>query len=100
MITKDFYKADNFIIDIEHQNNIINLTISNSISSGSILWWDYMKMRLTKEEAKGLADFINETIGEKKKFAGLRNGKIVEFANDKLSLNHDHIDQIVEIKLG
>lgn len=33
------------------------------------------------------------------KFAGLRNGKIVEFSNDKLSLNHDHIDQIIEIEL-
>ena len=33
------------------------------------------------------------------KFAGLRNGKIVELANDKLSLNHDHISQIVEIEL-
>ena len=36
---------------------------------------------------------------EKMKYAGLRNGKIVEFANDKLSLNHDHIDQIIEIEL-
>jgi hypothetical protein len=34
------------------------------------------------------------------KFAGLRNGKIVEFSNDRLSLNHDHIDQIIEIKLN
>lgn len=34
------------------------------------------------------------------KYAGLRNGKIVEFANDKLSLNHDHIDQIIPIELG
>lgn len=33
------------------------------------------------------------------KYAGLHNGKIVEFANDKLSLNHDHIDQIIEIEL-
>jgi hypothetical protein len=33
------------------------------------------------------------------KYAGLRNGKIVEFSNDKLSLNHDHIDEIVEIQL-
>jgi hypothetical protein len=34
------------------------------------------------------------------KYAGLRNGKIVEFSNDRLSLNHDHIDQIVEIELN
>jgi hypothetical protein len=34
------------------------------------------------------------------KYAGLRNGKIVEFAKDKLALNHDHIDQIVEITIN
>jgi len=34
------------------------------------------------------------------KYAGLHNGKIVEFSNDKLSLNHDHIDQIIEIELN
>jgi hypothetical protein len=33
------------------------------------------------------------------KYAGLRGGKIVEFSNDRLSLNHDHIDQIIEIEL-
>jgi len=53
---------------------------------------------LSREDLKGLADFIYKTIGEKK-FAGLRNGKIVEFSNDRLDLNHDHIDQIIEIQL-
>lgn len=38
-------------------------------------------------------------VRKRKKYAGLRNGKIVEFSNDKLSLNHDHIDQIIEIEL-
>lgn len=41
---------------------------------------------------------VLNTLGQLK-YAGLRNGKIVEFAKDKLALNHDHIDQIVEIEL-
>jgi hypothetical protein len=41
---------------------------------------------------------VLENLGQLK-YAGLRDGKIVEFAKDKLALNYDHIDEIVEIVL-
>jgi hypothetical protein len=53
LILKDTYKADSFIFDLEKQGSIVNLTINNAIS------WDWMKMKLTREELKGLRDFIN-----------------------------------------
>lgn len=56
IITKDLYKADVFTFELDIQNSVINLTINNAIS------WDWMKMRLTKEELKGLASFINNFI--------------------------------------
>ena len=54
IILKDFYKADVFRFDLEKQNHIIEMVISNSIS------WDSMKYRFTRDELKGLADFINK----------------------------------------
>ena len=54
VIQKDFYKADVFRFDLEKQNNIIEMVISNSIS------WDSMKFRFTREELKGLSDFITK----------------------------------------
>jgi hypothetical protein len=84
IVTKDCYKADIFNFDMECwkqeiPNEILfnedgtvkdgpctkwaelyNLTINNVIS------WEWIKMKLTKEEAKGLADFLYNTIGEKK----------------------------------
>jgi hypothetical protein len=60
IVTKDSYKADVFNFDVEQSGEIINLTINNVIS------WEWMKMKLTKEEAKRLADFIYESLGEKK----------------------------------
>jgi hypothetical protein len=60
IVTKDSYKADVFNFDVdEHNGSLIDLTINNVIS------WEWMKMKLTKEEAKGLADFLYNTIGEK-----------------------------------
>lgn len=53
-IIKDFYKADVFRFDLEKQNTIVEMVISNSIS------WDIMTYRFTREELKGLADFINK----------------------------------------
>jgi hypothetical protein len=53
IIQKDTHKVDIFTFDLEKFGSIVNLTISNSIS------WDWMKMRFTKDELKGLADFIN-----------------------------------------
>jgi hypothetical protein len=60
IVTKDWYKADVFNFYIEHNGSLIDLTINNVIS------WEWMKMMLTKEEAKGLTDFLYDTIGEKK----------------------------------
>ena len=59
IVIKDSYKADVFNFDVEQNGGIINLTINNVIS------WEWMKMKLTKEEAKGLADFLYGAIGEK-----------------------------------
>jgi len=58
VILKDSYKVDVFKFDIEQNENLINLTINNAIS------WDWMKMKLTKEELKELADFIYTNIGQ------------------------------------
>ena len=53
IIQKDTHKVDIFTFDLEKFGSIVNLTISNSIS------WDWMKMKLTREELKGMADFFN-----------------------------------------
>jgi hypothetical protein len=62
LIQKDFYKMDVYRFDVEHvlDDYWYDVTINNSIS------WDYMNIRASKEELKGLADFIYKTIGEKK----------------------------------
>ena len=52
------YRADIYKFDINTKNSIVNLTINNVIS------WDWLRMRLTRSELKGLADFIYEVIGE------------------------------------
>ena len=80
LITKDSYKADVFNFDMEClkqeiPNEILfnedgtvkdgpctkvaelyNLTINNFIS------WEWMKFKLTKEELKGLAQFLNQFV--------------------------------------
>jgi hypothetical protein len=58
VVTKDSYKADIFNFDLEQHGNIINLTINNVIS------WDWQKLKLTREELKGLANFINSFVDE------------------------------------
>jgi hypothetical protein len=47
------YRADIYKFDINTKNSIVDLTINNVIS------WDWLSMRLRKDELKGLADFIN-----------------------------------------
>jgi len=54
IIQKDTHKVDIFTFDLEKFGSIVNLTISNSIS------WDWMKMKLTREELKGMVDFFNK----------------------------------------
>lgn len=53
MIIKDFYKLDVYRLELEKVNESINLSINNAIS------WDSINIKATKEELKGLADFIN-----------------------------------------
>ena len=54
LIQKDFYKLDVYRFDVEYVvNDWYDVTLNNSIS------WDYMTVRATKKELKGLADFIN-----------------------------------------
>lgn len=53
IIKKDFYKLDVHRFDVEYVvNDWYDVTLNNSIS------WDYMTVRATKKELKGLADFI------------------------------------------
>jgi len=60
VIQKANFKADIFKFHLERINGLFfDLTINNTIS------WNWMRMKLTKRELKGLADFIYETIGEK-----------------------------------
>lgn len=58
IVTKDSYQADIFNFDLEQHGNIINLTINNVIS------WDWQKMRLIKDEIRGLANFLNQFVEE------------------------------------
>jgi hypothetical protein len=70
-----------------------NHTLSISLDPTSNIDWAYLWGE-HKDCGHG-SQFVRKDI----KYAGLRDGKIVEFSNDKLSLNHDHIDQIIEIEL-
>lgn len=56
IVIKDSYRADIYSFDMEKLGSLINLTISNSIS------WDWQKIKLTKEELKGLTDFLNQFV--------------------------------------
>jgi hypothetical protein len=58
IVTKDSYKADIFTFEMEKFGSILNLTINNVIS------WDWQKLKLTKEEVKGLANFLNKFVEE------------------------------------
>jgi hypothetical protein len=55
LVTKDFYKADVYRFDVEEiSDNTVRFDISNVIS------WDIISTKITKNELKGLADFINK----------------------------------------
>jgi len=56
VIKKDSYRADVFQFDLERINGLVDLTINNAIS------WDWIKMKLTQEELKGLANFLNQFV--------------------------------------
>lgn len=62
IVTKDSYKADIFNFDMEcwkqeePKGELFNLTINNVIS------WEWTKMKLTRDEIRGLADFLNQFV--------------------------------------
>jgi hypothetical protein len=64
IVTKDSYRADIFNFDMEcwkqedPKGELFNFTINNVIS------WEWVKMKLTRDEIKGLADFLNQFIEE------------------------------------
>ena len=64
IVVKDSYKADIFNFDMElwkqtePKGELINLTVNNVIS------WEWMKFKFTKEEIKGLANFLNQFVEE------------------------------------
>lgn len=57
---KHFYKADIYRVDIEKTDGTFRVDVSNVIS------WDIIRLNMTRDDLKGLADFIYQTIGEKK----------------------------------
>jgi hypothetical protein len=56
IVTKDSYKADVFNFDIEQNGSLSTLTINNVIS------WQWIQMKLTKNEIVGLANFFNQFV--------------------------------------
>jgi hypothetical protein len=54
IIQADFYKANVFRFYFEKLNATVDMTVTNSIS------WDTNNYTMTREELKGLADFINK----------------------------------------
>lgn len=56
IVTKDSYKFDIYSFDLEKRESIVDMTINNVIS------WQWIKMKLTKEEIKGLAQFLNQFV--------------------------------------
>ena len=54
MITKDFYKADIYRVDIEKTDGTFRVDVSNVIS------WDIISLNMNRDDLKGLADFINK----------------------------------------
>lgn len=56
IVTKDSYKFDIYSFDLEKRESIVDMTINNVIS------WEWIKMKLTKEEIKGLAQFLNQFV--------------------------------------
>ena len=53
---KDSHKADVYTFDAEKFGSIVNLTINNVIS------WEWVEIKLTKEEIKGLTNFLNQFV--------------------------------------
>lgn len=52
------HSCDVYRINLEKNNQIVNVEISNVIS------WELVNLKATKEELKGIADFILEFLKE------------------------------------
>jgi hypothetical protein len=55
------YKMDVYKVDIEKHNNLVDMEISNVIS------WELIRIKATKEEIKGLVDFLDKFIIDEEK---------------------------------
>ena len=55
------YKMDVYKVDVEKYNNLVDIEISNVIS------WQLMKIKATKQEVKGLIDFLNKFLIDEEK---------------------------------
>jgi hypothetical protein len=58
IVIKDSYKADVFNFDVEQNGSLSTLTINNVIS------WQWIQMKLTKDEIRGLVNFLNQFVEE------------------------------------
>ena len=64
IVIKDSYKADIFNFDMEcwkqkePKGELFNLTINDVIS------WQWIKMKLTRDEIVGLSNFLNQFVEE------------------------------------
>jgi hypothetical protein len=56
IVIKDSYKADVFNFGVEQNGSLSTLTINNVIS------WQWIQMKLTKDEIRGLASFLNQFV--------------------------------------
>lgn len=56
MLTLNNHKIDVYKVNLQKQNDVFITEIANIIS------WDSIKISLTKNELKELADFIHKTI--------------------------------------
>jgi len=52
------YKMDVYKVDVEKYNNLVDIEISNVIS------WELIRIKGTRQEIKGLVDFLNKFIEE------------------------------------
>ena len=52
---------DVYKVDVEKYNNLVDIEISNVIS------WQLMKIKATKQEVKGLIDFLNKFLIDEEK---------------------------------
>ena len=55
------YKMDVYKVDVEKYNNLVDMEISNVIS------WELIRIKATRQEIKGLVDFLNKFLIDEEK---------------------------------